>query len=169
MRRVILISLAAATLAGCSGGVPDLIRNTQPRSEGPDEFAVLPSKPLVIPQNLEALPPPDAASGNLTDPTPIADAQLALGGRPEVLARASTDGALLAQTGRFGVDPTIRSRLASEDLEHRQEASVPLLERLFGSNSYSRVYEPFALDQEAEMERLRALGARTSTVPPIEE
>lgn len=156
------------TLAACGSGdaEPNLLNIKQPRSEGPDEFAVLPTKPLQIPENIAALPAPTPGGRNLADPTPEADVALALGGNTEVLARRSGDGALIAYAGRHGVDPQIRSQLAAADLEYRRQNDGRLLERLFNVNVYFRAYEPMELDQYAELERLRRAGIRTSAVPP---
>ena len=41
-----------------------------------------------------------------------------------------------------------------------------LVERLFNVNVYFRAYEPYELDQYAELERLRRAGIRTSAAPP---
>ena len=73
-----------ALLAACGGSAePDLLNISQPRSEGPDEFAILPAKPLEVPEDLAALPEPTPGGSNLTDPTPFADAAVAMGGNPE--------------------------------------------------------------------------------------
>ncbi len=168
MTRVITIFGMLLMLAACGGGdaEPNLLNIKQPRAEGPDEFAVLPTKPLEIPQDLASLPSPTPGGRNLTDPTPEADAYAALGGNAEVLARRSNDGALLSHTRRFGVDPQIRQDLAAADLEFRRQNDGRLLERLFNVNVYFRAYEEMELDQYAELERLRRAGIRTPAVPP---
>lgn len=156
------------SLAACGGGdaEPNLLNIKQPRSEGPDEFSVLPTKPLQMPQDLASLPAPTPGGRNLVDPTPELDVAQALGGNAEVLARRSNDGALLAYAGRHGVDPRIRPQLAAADLEFRRNNDGRLLERLFNVNVYFRAYEQMELDQYAELERLRRAGIRTSAVPP---
>ncbi|MEM6384864.1 MAG: DUF3035 domain-containing protein [Pseudomonadota bacterium] len=154
-------------LAACGGSEdPNLLNISQPRAEGPDEFAVLPTKPLEVPENLAALPEPTPGGSNRTDPTPEADAIAALGGNAAVLSRASNDGALLSHARRFGVDPNIRAELAAADLEFRRANDGRLLERLFNVNVYFRAYEEMSLDQYRELERLRRSGVRTSAVPP---
>lgn len=154
-------------LAACSREAePKLLNVSQPRGDGPDEFSILPTKPLQLPDDLAALPQPTPGGANLTDPTPEADAIAALGGRPEVLARGATDGGLLAYTNRFGVDPQIRPELAAADLEFRRQNDGRLLERAFNVNVYFRAYEEMELDQHAELERLRRAGIRTSSAPP---
>ncbi|MEO1536907.1 MAG: DUF3035 domain-containing protein [Pseudomonadota bacterium] len=167
MRRSILVTVVLTGLAACGGSEdPKLLNISQSRGEGPDEFTVLPTKPLTIPQDLAALPDPTPGGANRTDPTPEADAIAALGGDAAVLSRGSTDGALLAYARRFGVDPDIRADLAADDLAFRRANDGRLLERLFNVNVYFRAYEEMSLDQYRELERLRRAGVRTSAVPP---
>ncbi len=64
MRRAIMLG-AILALGACARGEPDLI-NFRAFSHGPDEFGVLPTKPLVLeglPQNVAALPPPAPGVG----------------------------------------------------------------------------------------------------------
>lgn len=164
-----LILLALFGLAACGGSddsVPDLLIISESASDGPDEFAILPSEPLVIPEDLASLPPPTPGQSNRTDPRPRADAIAALGGNPAVLSRASNDGALVRYAARFGVTNGIRQTLAAADLRFRQQNRGLPLERLFNVNVYFETYEPFSLDQYAELERLRRAGIRTSAAPP---
>lgn len=167
-RRFLAIALVLAVTA-CGRGDPGLMNIRQPRDEGPDEFAVVPSKPLELPADFAALPEPTPGGINRTDPTPEADVALALGGSPEVLTRRSGDGALVAYATRFGVDPRIRGELATEDLEYRRNNRGRVLERLFQVNVYYNAYEPMELDQYRELERLRRAGIRTSAIPPEPE
>ncbi|MBT8476215.1 MAG: DUF3035 domain-containing protein [Alphaproteobacteria bacterium] len=162
-----LMLCAALTLAACGGdGEPNLLNITQAPSDGPDEFAVLPVEPLVIPEDLAALPAPTPGRTNRTDPSPRSDAIAALGGNPTVLSRASNDGALVRYTGRYGVSTDIRASLAASDLRFRQNNDGLPLERLFDVNIYFQTYERFSLDQFRELERLRRAGIRTPSVPP---
>lgn len=164
-----VVFLAVIGLAACSSDEPELMNIKQPRSDGPDEFSVLPTKPLEMPVDVAALPEPTPGGVNLADPTPEADVALALGGNPAVLSRASRDGALLAYAGRFGVDPQIRAELAAADLEFRRRNNGRLLERALNVSVYYQSYEQMELDQYRELERLRRLGIRTSAVPPEQE
>ena len=167
MMRVFLAFGLIIGLGACAGeSEPNLLNIKQPRSEGPDEFAVLPSKPLEMPEDMAALPQPTPGGTNRTDPTPQADLAVALGGNPAVLSRRGADGALRAHVGRFGTDPQIRAELAAADLEYRRANDGRLLERIFNVNVYFQAYEPFELDQYRELERLRRAGVRTSGIPP---
>ncbi len=161
----LLIAGFILPLAACSGD-EGLLNIKQEPGEGPDEFAVLPTKPLEMPETLAALPTPTPGGANRTDPTPVFDVANALGGNAEVLARGSNDGALLAHATRFGVSPGIRATLSAEDAQFRSENQGRVLERMFDVNVYFRAYEFMELDQYAELERLRRAGIRTPAVPP---
>ena len=163
--RAVLIA-AVLALAGCGSRAPNLM-NLRSATRGPDEFGIIPTKPLQMPDDLTALPEPAPGGASLTDPTPQADAIAALGGNPAVLARASAgDAAILAAATRFGVTPDIRASLAAEDLEYRRKHTGRPLERLFAITVYYRAYLPMSLDQQAELARWRAAGIRTPSAPP---
>jgi hypothetical protein len=158
----------AALAAGCERGDPNLMR-IERSTQGPDEFAIVPGKPLEIPNNLSALPPPaPEGAPNRTDPTPEADAVAALGGNPDRLRRDGTapDSALVRSATRFGVDPGVREELAAQDLEFRRRNRGRVLERLFNITTYYDAYERSELDQHGEQERWRRAGARSSGAPP---
>lgn len=154
------------TLAACGGkGMPELMNLRS--GQGPDEFAIVPPKPLEMPENLADLPEPTLGGTNRTDQNPEADAVVALGGKPSAAGGIpATDGALYAHAGRFGVDGGIRATLASEDLDWRRDNNGRILERLFNVNVYYKAYRKQRLDQQAELARWRALGVRTPSAPP---
>ncbi len=160
------MAVLAVTLSACSEREPRLMNL---RADGPDEFTILPTKPLEAPQDYAALPPPTPGGANRTDPTPEADLAEALGGSGAAAThsplRASERG-LVAAASRYGVAADIRQVLAAEDLEWRRKRNGRLLERLFNVSVYFRAYQPLALDQYAELERLRALGIWTPSAPP---
>ena len=137
------------------------------RSEGPDEFAILPNKPLEAPPSLAALPPPIPGGPSRADQTPLADAAVALGGRPGARAEIPAgDGAVVTYARRDGVEPGVRETLAAEDLEARRRGSPRVLERVFGVDTYADVYEDQALDPQRELDRFRRAGIRTPAAPP---
>ncbi len=162
------------TLSAC-GGIfggsekePRLM-NTRSQTRGPDEFGVLPTKPLQMPENLAELPAPTPGGPNITDPTPEADAVAALGGNPAALGQQSipaSNSGLVNYTGRYGRSEGIRQALAAEDLDWRRRHDGRLLERIFNTNVYYRAYAPMSLDQYRELEYWRARGVRNVGAPP---
>ncbi|PRX33921.1 Protein of unknown function [Meinhardsimonia xiamenensis] len=164
--RLLPALLVVAVLSACASDEPKLL-NLKKTGAGPDEFAVVPYKPLQQPQDYASLPEPTPGAGNLVDPTPKADAIAALGGRPTVARGVpAADAGLVSHASRYGVDGAIRTRLAAEDLEWRRRKSPRLLERLFSVTTYYRAYRRMALDQHAELERFRAAGVWTPAAPP---
>jgi len=163
--RAMITGAALLTLGACGGSDGDLfaLRST---TGGPDEFAILPTKPLEMPQDMAALPPPTPGAANRADPTPRADAIAALGGNADVLTRAASDGGLIRYTTRYGVDPAIRQDLAVADEAFRDGRGPRLLERWANVTVYYRTYQPFSLDQQAELARFRRAGVRTPSAPP---
>ncbi|TRD22253.1 DUF3035 domain-containing protein [Palleronia caenipelagi] len=164
--RVSLAVLGLAVLAACSGE-PDLIR-LQQQGDGPDEFGILPNRPLEAPENFAALPAPTPGAGNRADLRPLDDAVIALGGRPGGSGGGVQGGALVNHTTRYGVDGAIREQLAAEDRAYRQRRRGRVLERVFGTTTYFDAYEDQSLDQDAVLQRGRALGHRTPAAPPPE-
>jgi len=165
--KLVLALAGAAALAACSGGDPKLMNI---RTDTPDEFRVLPTKPLEAPEDYTVLPEPTPDGTNLADPNPRADAVAALGGNPDRLLPTGQiyagEQTLVSYTGRYGVPADIRQTLAAEDLEWRKENNGLLLERLFNVNVYFDSYKPMSLDQHTELERLRRLGIWTPSAPP---
>ncbi len=121
------------------------------------------------PTSASSLPEPTPGGKNITDPTPEADAVAALGGNPALLERQAVpagNGGLVNYAARFGTASDIRDVLAAEDLEYRRKNDGRLLERLFHVSVYFKAYAPMSLDQYAELERWRAVGARNVGAPP---
>lgn len=153
----------AAMLAGCGESDPRLM-NVRASNSTPDEFSVLPNKPLEMPQDFAALPAPAPGAPNRVDPTPEADAIAALGGNAARGARG--DQGLINHVSRYGTNPAIRQTLAAEDRDYRRRNDGRLLERMFNVNVYYRAYEPQSLNQQAELRRWRARGVRNVSAPP---
>jgi hypothetical protein len=156
----------ALLLAACGGADEPILMNVRSSTNGPDEFAILPPKPLEMPDSLAALPEPTPGGLNRTDPRPNDDAVVALGGKPRTGGIPAADSALVAQASRYGAQSGIRQTLAAEDLEFRRKNDGRLLERLFNVNVYFRAYLPQSLDQHAELERWRRRGAGNPSAPP---
>ncbi len=160
-------AVAVLALAGCGDPDSPMLMHAASEERGPDEFGIVPTRPLEMPDRTDALPEPGGS--NRADPQPRADVAAALGGsRTAALSSAipAADGALVTRAARFGTNPAIRDQLAAEDLEFRRANRGRLLERMFGVNVYHRNYRVMALDRHAELERWRARGVRPPGAPP---
>lgn len=172
--RVTILGLAAAVLlAGCGNrdGDVTLTRLDRP-GDGPDEFAILPNKPLQTPENLASLPTPTPGAGNLVDPTPRADGIVALGGNPAARQTGGIpgrDGALVAHAARHGGNPAIRATLAQEDREVRRRHGRVNILPFVPRDNYASAYKPQTLDPSTERDRLRRRGVRTPSAPPTDD
>ena len=166
MTRTFLALGLAALLAACAGG--DGVRRLEAPGDGPDEFAVMPVRPLVMPAT-NALPVPTPGGTNLADPNPLGDAVAALGGNPRGLLPGGIpagDAALVAAASRNGVTPGVRALVAQEDAAFRASAGRFASGGLFGGDPYWRVYARQALDAYGELDRFRAAGIRVPPAPP---
>lgn len=165
-----LILLALAAIVGLSGCAnKGNMMNLRASGRGPDEFAILPTKPLVAPTDYASLPEPTPGGSNISDPTPIQDATAALGGNPKLLTKtgvARGDVGFIQAASRYGVSGNIRAALAEEDREFRSKNRGKVLERIFGVTVYFSAYEKQTLDRHAELRRLRRAGVRTPAAPP---
>ncbi|MDO5648599.1 MAG: DUF3035 domain-containing protein [Paracoccus sp. (in: a-proteobacteria)] len=166
MRAYLGMALVAVLLAGCASD--GRLINIKSGETGPDEFAILPTRPLTMPTDLAMLPTPTPGGSNITDPTPAADAVAALGGNPDRLQDrgvGAADTALVAYAGRQGTDAGIRPALAQADEQHRSRHGRRFLEIIAGTSVYQRAYRPQRLDSDAEYQRWQRAGAVTSTAP----
>jgi len=167
--KILLVVLVVASVSACSRNTEPKLLNIKGSTQGPDEFSILPNKPLQQPENFAELPTPTPGGANRVDPSPNEDAIAALGGNPAVVARAGIpagDAGLVNHASRFGRTGGIRQQLAAEDLEFRRRKDGRVLERLFNVNVYFRAYRNQSLNQYAELERFRRLGVRTPAAPP---
>ncbi len=164
--------VAAIAVAGCSRDKDPKLLNIKNKSGSPDEFMILPTKPLEMPQDLAALPQPTPGGTNRADINPHAEAVASLGGNPSRVLPgtgvARADSGLLGYASRYGVAQNIRGTLAAEDLQFRRDNNGKLLERLANTNVYFTAYFEQSLDQHAELERWRRAGYRTPAAPPEE-
>ena len=171
LARAGLLLALCVLVSGCTRKPPQIM-HPQRGMVTPDEFAILPTKPIEMPRDYTALPPPTPGAGNRTDVNPQAEAVAALGGNP---ARVSTDGklgddgALIRQTTRYGVQPQIRTELAAADLEFRQRNRGRLLERWFAVPTYYKAYRRDELNQHGTTAYYRRAGVPTSAAPPDPE
>ena len=164
----IFMGVSAITLLGaCASSKEPNLMNLRSDTNGPDEFSILPTKPLEMPKDLAVLPEPTPGGANLVDPNPMADALLALGGKaPNPDATSRGDGGIITYASRNGVTEGIRTVLAAEDLDFRKRNNGLLLERLFKMTVYFKAYRAQSLDQDAELARWRAQGVATPSAPP---
>lgn len=167
MMRVLHLTLILAvfSLSACSGG---LVRLTSP-SDGPDEFLILPSKPLEQPEDFNALPTPTPGGANRSDLQPLQDSVTALGGTRGVATAGSIpagDSAVVSYSSRLGRDGTIRETLATEDVAFRKRRSRLVRIKIVPRDDYALIYQRQTLDAHAENRRWRRAGARTPTAPP---
>ena len=139
---------------------------------GPNEFTIMPGKPLQSPEDYAALPAPTPGGPNLTDQNPLADGVAALGGNPAALnvgPVSARDTALVSHAGRFGVNPGIRQVLASEDVEVRRRYGRLNILNIGPNDDYNLAYRRQWLNSQAEAQRLRSLGIATPASPPPAE
>ncbi len=158
MIRIASVLVLAFGLAACSNGGP--LHRLGSGTRVPDDFSVLPMRPLVIPDTL-ALPEPGGM--NRADPDPLGDAMALLGGREG--AGVAGDLALMAQLGRFGTDPDIRNTLAREDAAFRSGRGGGRI-GLSARDPYYAAYARQTLDPWSELARFRAAGVATPSAPP---
>ena len=162
-------AIATICLALTACGEARLL-NLTGTGDGPEEFAVLPVKPLEQPASYAALPVPTPGGANRTDPTPKADGIAALGGRPSRLSPSGPipagDGALVRHAARTGVPGDIRQTLAAEDADFRRRQSRLTQIRIFRVDRYAQAYRGMTLDPRAEADQWRARGVPTPSAPP---
>ena len=155
--RWIFVIFTVLGLAACSNSV----------SEGPDEFGVVPSKPLEQPASLSDLPQPTPGAPNLADVTPNRDAVAALGGRTQSGGVPASDSAVVTFASRYGVDPAIRAELfEADETFRRNRGRLRILGIGSGRDRYFSAYAPQTLDAYAELERFRAAGVNVPSAPP---
>lgn len=161
-----IIISGALVLGGC---VNKGLRQIESASLGPDEFMILPSKPLTAPADYEVLPAPTPGGANLVDQNPNADAIVALGGRASALELTgvpSSDGTLVAQASRYGVPANTRATIAAEDAKFRKRQGRLSSIKLFPVDRYSQAYRKQILDPYTESRRFRGAGFPTPSSPP---
>lgn len=166
--KLLILVVALSVVSGCSRNKEPRLLNIKSSTAGPDEFSILPNKPLEAPESFTALPAPTPGGANRVDVSPEADAIIALGGNPAAASRGipARDAGLVNHTGRNGRTADIRQQLAAEDLNFRRRKDGRVLERLFNVNVYFRAYRRQSLDKYAELERFRRAGVRTPAAPP---
>jgi hypothetical protein len=174
MPRTFLILALVALTAACSTREDTGIRDTNLKqlrnvTGPPEEFAIVPQKPLEAPVSYAELPQPTPGGANRTDQTPLKDAVAALGGSPSRLdpqdGIGAGDQALVARVSRFGRQPGIREELAVADQDFRERRSL-FNWRLVPQDTYNRIYRNQILDPYLALYAARRAGALTPSAPP---
>ncbi|MHA6346839.1 DUF3035 domain-containing protein [Roseivivax sp. CAU 1761] len=165
--RIALTIGCAVLVAGCG---EQRLRDLRTYRGTPEEFAIVPNKPLATPPAMAALPAPTPGGANRADVTPLQDAVAALGGDPRRMAATgvpASEAALVAAAGRRGIDAGIRGRLASEDAGFRRRSQV-FNWRIVRNDEYNRAYRRQSLDGERVLDGVRRPGSnvRTPSAPP---
>jgi len=165
MRFVAALFLFPLVLGACANTG---LRDIQTPALGPDEFMILPVKPLSQPSDYSALPVPTPGQSNLTDRDAVADGIIAFGGKPEAAGGAvpARDAALVQQAGRLGVAPGIRQDLSEADESFRKRRGRFTSLKIVPTDRYNQVYKRQSLDARDEANRWRQAGARTPSAPP---
>ncbi len=166
---LIILGVSVA-LAGCA---KKPLHNLRKNSDGPDEFLVMPVKPLTAPKDYDLLPAPTPGGSNLVDQNPQADAVVALGGRASALdvtrGVPASDGALMASTSRYGVPADTRTSLAEEDAAFRKKQGRLSGFKLFPTDRYSQIYKRDTMDAFEAQETFRNSGFGTPSAPPAKQ
>ena len=171
MRRgIIALTILTIALAACGrDGKLSRIPNT---GNGPDEFTVLPTRPLQTPANYNMLPPPTPGGANLVDTNPTAEGIAALGGNPAATVPGQGIGAgdagLVRHARRHGVTPAIRQELALEDAQTRRRHGRVNIFNVGPNDDYTDAYKKQWLDAQAERQRMRQSGVVTPSAPPAQ-
>ncbi|MBV2360138.1 DUF3035 domain-containing protein [Thalassococcus sp. CAU 1522] len=170
MRFAPMILIAGlAGLTACSGERDIRLHDLRTNSGRPEEFSIVPRKPLETPPSFAELPQPTPGGANRTDQTPLADAVAVLGGNPARLTPGAGipagDAAIVSRASRFGRDATIREKLAAEDLDFRTRRSR-FTWSIVPTDEYFRAYRRQSLDAYQWLDRYRRAGARTPAAPP---
>lgn len=158
---LLALALAVPLLAGCEES--SLQRTLGILRQGPDEFRVLPTRPLEIPEG-DSLPVPDPDAGSLVADDPLDLARRALdAGSPTAGAPGPAEAALLGRLGAAGPPPGIRALVERERREN-EEAETLLVHDLLGVTERRR-HASNALPYSEEVERLRELGMLARPAP----
>lgn len=173
LKMIVPLSLVVI-LAGCGNGNPVFGKNGNFRLKdaGPDEFAVLPTKELVMPEEYATLPEPTLGSSNRADQQPQHDAVAILGGKPERLDSeliGAGEQPLIVAASRYGVSADIRTVLAEEDKAYRKKHRAKFYDRwLYSDDAYLKRQKEQSLVPYDVLPKLRAQGVRTPTAPPAQ-
>lgn len=163
----VMVLIAATGLSACA---KKGLRELDARRNSPDEFLVLPSKPLEAPTTYASLPEPTPGGANLTDRNPSAEAVAALGGRVAPAGGVpSGDAALVAAASRHGVTQDIRPELAEADAALRKRNAFLAKFKLFRVDRYAEIYQRDSIDSGTVAGAYRGAGIPVPSAPPADD
>ncbi|MEM6371466.1 MAG: DUF3035 domain-containing protein [Pseudomonadota bacterium] len=165
MRLIACAVIAVTVLAACENKGLRQLRST---GSGPDEFIIVPAKPLEQPESFSALPAPTPGGFNRTDQRPLEDSVAQLGGQrgsPNAPIPGS-DAALVNHTSRFGREANIRATLAEADAQFRKRQGRLTQIKLFPEDSYAQAYRRQVINPNRVAEQFRRAGVPVPTAPP---
>ena len=153
--RAAVAMVALLGLAGCEDN--SLRSQLGLLHQGPDQFAVLPNRPIEVPDH-DDLPPPEPGAASPIAPDPLGEVKLALGSVAAAPLSEPSDGerTVMAMLGPLPVEDGIREMLAAEHEEMLDE-DTPLVHKIFGIEQ-RRYRRANALDASEELDRLRGAG-----------
>jgi len=167
---LIFMLAVGVSVSACGGSDPVFDRDGEfrLRTAGPDEFAIIPTKPLEIPEDTVSLPEPSVGAKNRVDLEPQTDAILALGGQPDRLAStniAADEQALVAVASRNGVVENIRDIVDEDSKKNTRKPNF--FERWLGRDGRLQTYKSESIDPAAVTDRLRRQGIKTPSVRTV--
>ena len=172
-RSMILILGVCFGLAACSERGDDItLKRIKDKGAGPNEFTILPTKPLQAPENYASLPAPRPGTTNLVDPRPKEEGVAALGGNPAAMqgtTPAAADSGLVRHANRYGTQPAVRQVVRQEDIETRRRHGRVNLIRIGNADDYTDAYKRQWLEASREERRLRQRGIKTPSAPPADD
>ncbi|MEO0401685.1 MAG: DUF3035 domain-containing protein [Pseudomonadota bacterium] len=165
MRLIACAMVAVTCLAACADKG---LRQVTSRGEGPDEFIVVPAKPLEQPESFAALPQPTPGGFNRSDQRPLEDSVAQLGGQRTSPNGAipGGDAALVNHTSRFGREANIRGTLAEADAQFRKRSARLTRIRIVREDFYNQAYRREALNPARVAAQFRRAGIATPSAPP---
>lgn len=162
---LVTVALAAACNRGGSTGETRPLLNLRGSAVAPDEFLVVPQKPLEIPADMASLPEPTPGATPRAQIDSEAELLAALGGRDTGISAVPAADAALVAAARSGAGDTsnIRAVLQAEDAAFRADRARRIA-KLTEDARAGDIYDRMLLDALAELARLRALGIKTPSV-----
>ncbi len=167
LKTAIILTLAGG-LSACNrdGNNGRPLLNLRQSAIAPDEFLVVPQKPLETAVDASVLPKPVPGAESRVTIDFEDNLMAALGGRMRSSGRVPASEAALVSAARSngGTTANIRDIMRDEDQAFR-EARSGKIDRLAKKRMAVTVYDQMLLDPEAEVLRLQAMGVKTPAIP----